>query len=82
MTAETRAIYTFNGYFSFNEIHNFHRQILRVKDRDEIPMILVGNKCDLEPPQRVVSECFYCFTDVMNVACSKDLGWWILRPYF
>uniref|UniRef100_H2Z5G0 Small monomeric GTPase n=1 Tax=Ciona savignyi TaxID=51511 RepID=H2Z5G0_CIOSA len=40
---------------SFNEIHNFHRQILRVKDRDEFPMILVGNKCDLEAPTRCVT---------------------------
>ncbi|XP_076812366.1 ras-related protein R-Ras2-like [Clavelina lepadiformis] len=41
---------------SFNEIHNFHRQILRVKDRDDFPMILVGNKCDLENPTRVVTQ--------------------------
>ena len=34
--------------FSFDEIYKFHKQILRVKDRDEFPMILVGNKADLE----------------------------------
>ncbi|CAG0896269.1 unnamed protein product [Cyprideis torosa] len=39
---------------SFDEVYKFHRQILRVKDRDEFPMILVGNKADLEH-QRVVS---------------------------
>lgn len=33
---------------SFDEIYKFHKQILRVKDRDEFPMILVGNKADLE----------------------------------
>uniref|UniRef100_A0A8C8DDD0 RAS related 2 n=1 Tax=Oryzias sinensis TaxID=183150 RepID=A0A8C8DDD0_9TELE len=33
---------------SFEEIYKFQRQILRVKDRDEFPMILVGNKADLE----------------------------------
>lgn len=33
---------------SFEEIYKFHKQILRVKDRDEFPMILVGNKADLE----------------------------------
>ncbi|VEN55150.1 unnamed protein product [Callosobruchus maculatus] len=38
---------------SFDEIYKFHRQILRVKDRDEFPMLMVGNKVDLEP-QRVV----------------------------
>lgn len=38
---------------SFEEIFKFHKQILRVKDRDEFPMMLVANKCDLEH-QRVV----------------------------
>merc|ERR1711894_524493 len=33
---------------SFDEIPRFHTQILRVKDKDEFPMILVGNKSDLE----------------------------------
>lgn len=40
---------------SFSEVHNFHRQILRVKDREEFPMILVGNKCDLDESKRMVS---------------------------
>ncbi|KAK2148622.1 hypothetical protein LSH36_488g01004 [Paralvinella palmiformis] len=39
---------------SFEEIYKFHKQILRVKDRDEFPMVLVGNKADLDP-QRVIS---------------------------
>lgn len=39
---------------SFDEIYKFHRQILRVKDRDEFPMLMVGNKSDLEN-QRAVS---------------------------
>lgn len=38
---------------SFEEIYKFHKQILRVKDRDEFPMLMVGNKVDLEH-QRVV----------------------------
>nr|CAD7462030.1 unnamed protein product [Timema tahoe] len=39
---------------SFDEIYKFHRQILRVKDRDEFPMLMVGNKADLDH-QRLVS---------------------------
>jgi len=42
---------------SFDEIYKFHKQILRVKDRDEFPMLLVGNKADLDR-QRVVSYYF------------------------
>lgn len=39
---------------SFEEVSRFHKQILRVKDRDEFPIMLVGNKADLQP-QRVIS---------------------------
>jgi len=40
---------------SYHEVQKFHTQILRVKDRDDFPMVLVGNKADLEQ-QRVVSK--------------------------
>ena len=40
---------------SYEEIYKFHKQILRVKDRDEFPMILVANKCDLEHQRVVIS---------------------------
>jgi len=40
---------------SYEEIYKFHKQILRVKDRDEFPMMIVANKCDLEH-QRVISQ--------------------------
>ncbi|GLG93285.1 Ras-like protein 2 [Gryllus bimaculatus] len=40
---------------SFDELFKFHRQILRVKDREEFPMLMVGNKADLDH-QRVVSQ--------------------------
>lgn len=33
---------------SFDEIDLIREQILRVKDCDYVPMILLGNKCDLE----------------------------------
>lgn len=39
---------------SFEEIYKFQRQILRVKDRDEFPMILVGNKADLDHQRQVI----------------------------
>ncbi|CDW52349.1 ras protein 2 like [Trichuris trichiura] len=39
---------------SFDELQRFHKQILRVKDRDYYPMVIVANKIDLQD-QRVVS---------------------------
>lgn len=41
---------------SFEEIYKFHKQILRVKDRDEFPMLMVGNKVDLEAQRAVWQE--------------------------
>ncbi|ESN94720.1 hypothetical protein HELRODRAFT_156074 [Helobdella robusta] len=41
---------------SFAETSNFYMQILRVKDREEFPIILVGNKADLESRRQVTSE--------------------------
>ncbi|XP_044735149.1 ras-like protein 2 [Chrysoperla carnea] len=47
-------VYSVADHSSFEEIYKFHKQILRVKDRDEFPMLIVGNKVDLDH-QRVVS---------------------------
>lgn len=46
-------VYSIIDRNSFEEIPKFYRQILRVKDRSEFPMILVANKADLES-ERVV----------------------------
>merc|ERR1712072_1429183 len=40
--------YAITSRSSFDEITSFREQILRVKDEDKVPMVLVGNKCDLE----------------------------------
>jgi len=39
---------------SFNDLPDLREQILRVKDMESVPMVLVGNKCDLHD-QRVIS---------------------------
>lgn len=39
---------------TFNDLPDLREQILRVKDADHVPMVLVGNKCDLED-QKVIS---------------------------
>lgn len=48
-------VYSIDSRQSFEEIRTFQQQILRVKDRDDFPIIIVGNKCDLEQ-DRVVSQ--------------------------
>lgn len=46
-------VYSITARESFEEISQFHQQILRVKDKDNFPMVLVGNKCDLEYERQV-----------------------------
>jgi len=48
-------VYSIIDKNSFDEIPKFYRQILRVKDRSEFPMILVANKADLDT-ERVVTK--------------------------
>lgn len=42
-------------YLSLGGWRIFVAQILRVKDTDDVPLVLVGNKCDLED-ERVVGK--------------------------
>lgn len=49
-------VYSITSRTSFEEIQYFQQQILRVKDKDYFPMILVGNKCDLEGERQVSFE--------------------------
>jgi GTPase KRas protein len=48
-------VYSIASQTSFIEIATFQQQILRVKDKDYFPVIVVGNKCDLEI-ERTVSQ--------------------------
>ena len=48
-------VYSITAQSTFNDLTDLREQILRVKDADDIPMVLVGNKCDLED-ERVVGK--------------------------
>ncbi|KAI1728025.1 ras family domain-containing protein [Ditylenchus destructor] len=48
-------VYSITAQSTFNDLMDLRDQILRVKDTDDVPMILVGNKCDLED-ERVVGK--------------------------
>ena len=49
-------VYSITSRQSFEEIMTFQQQILRVKDKDYFPIIVVGNKCDLENERQVSTE--------------------------
>ncbi|XP_015919623.1 GTPase KRas [Parasteatoda tepidariorum] len=45
-------VFAVNNTKSYEDISMYREQIKRVKDADDVPMVLVGNKCDL--PMRMV----------------------------
>jgi len=47
-------VYSIIAQSTFNDLPDLREQILRVKDCDTVPMVLVGNKCDLQD-QRVIT---------------------------
>lgn len=49
-------VYSITSVNSFEEITTFHQQILRVKDKDYFPVIVVANKCDLEGERQVSTQ--------------------------
>lgn len=63
-------VYSITSRQSFEEILTFQQQILRVKDRDYFPIIIVGNKCDLDN-ERQVSRQGSCH---LPVQVSSDSG--------
>lgn len=46
-------VYSITSRQSFEEIMTFQQQILRVKDKDYFPILIVGNKCDLDAERQV-----------------------------
>jgi GTPase KRas protein len=46
-------VYSITSRTSFEEISSFREQIMRVKDSDKVPMVIVGNKSDLDGERQV-----------------------------
>ena len=61
----------FTSSRSFEEITSFKDKILRAKDMDKVPVVLVGNKCDLDDSERQV-----------EIAAGEDLAENLGCPFF
>lgn len=46
-------VYNITSRSTFDEVSLLYDKILRSKDKDKVPMVLVGNKCDLEKDRQV-----------------------------
>eukprot|EP01133_Synstelium_polycarpum_P001345 gene1345-1539_t len=49
-------VYSIISNSTFNELPDLREQILRVKDCEDVPMVLVGNKCDLHDQRQIATE--------------------------
>lgn len=59
-------IYSITSYHSFEQVQKLYDQIARVKDLDSFPVVLVGNKCDLEQDRQVPASGIKIY---MNTLC-------------
>ena len=71
-------VYSVTERDSFDLIRTYHEQILRVKDTESVPVVLVGNKSDLESDRTVemfgASDFFALRRTHMYVRLSHDRG--------
>lgn len=49
-------VYSITSQSTLQDLQEIREQILRVKDTDDVPLVLVGNKCDLETERAVGRE--------------------------
>jgi GTPase KRas protein len=49
-------VYSITNRSSFEEISTFYQQILRVKDKDYFPIVIVANKCDMDSERQVPAQ--------------------------
>jgi len=49
-------VYNITSRPTFEEVSNLYDKILRTKDTDKVPIVLVGNKCDLKDERQVKYE--------------------------
>jgi len=59
-------VYSVTSRQSFDNLKNFHEQILRVKDEDSFPVVILGNKCDLEKDREVSTSDGKKFADLIR----------------
>ncbi|CAH8519363.1 unnamed protein product [Schistosoma guineensis] len=60
--------YSVTSQSSFNDLQGLHEQIQRVKDVSNVPLIIVGNKCDLADERVVCREQGHALSRQLN--CS------------
>ncbi|KAI9027134.1 small GTPase superfamily [Phycomyces nitens] len=61
-------VYSITSHSTFDRVERFRDQIFRVKDVDNVPLMLVGNKCDKVTEREVTREEGYAMSK--RLACE------------
>lgn len=48
-------VYSVDSVHSFRDVEMIHNQVVAIKESQDVPIVLVGNKCDLDAADREVS---------------------------
>jgi len=69
-------VYSITATSTFNDLTDLKEQILRVKDCETVPLVLVGNKCDLKDQRQITTDQGEQLSKQMNCsfleASAKD----------
>lgn len=60
-------VYSIIDAESLHEIEEYYNQIIRVKDTNDVPMVLVGNKCDLENYRQITKKYVLEYSNKLNI---------------
>lgn len=60
-------VYDITNKKSFEKIDEYVKEIKNVKNNEHVPMVLVGNKCDLEYGREVEWETAFKYASKLNI---------------
>ncbi len=67
-------VYAITMRSSFNALKALHSQILRVKDEEKCPVVVIGNQCDLDKSREVPTQEAKEFAKSINAPFFETSG--------
>lgn len=64
-------VFSISDKKSFDEVQEYYQQILRVKDKEDFPMVLVANKWDLQQTRNVSDQEIQRITQSLGIPIVK-----------
>ncbi|XP_074080003.1 NF-kappa-B inhibitor-interacting Ras-like protein 2 isoform X3 [Macrotis lagotis] len=69
-------VYSTNSRESFQRVELLKKEIDKSKDKKEVTIVVLGNKCDLQEQRRVDPDVAQHWAKVEKGVCIKDPPWW------